>query len=52
MSEPFTITVTGWELALLLFAHFLAGAYATLILTRNSHPRRKLPPRQGELIDL
>jgi len=47
MSEPFTMTVTGWELALLAFGFYLAGAYTTLTLGREF--RRRVPPRKDEL---
>lgn len=47
MSETFTMQTTGWELALLAFAFYLAGAYTTLIL--SSAARRTVPPRKDEL---
>lgn len=48
MNEPFTITVTGWELALLAFAFYMAGAYTFLVLTKHRDPDRPLTPRQHE----
>lgn len=47
MSETFTMQTTGWELALLAFAFYMAGAYTTLILCKQT--RRTVPPRKDEL---
>jgi len=38
---------TGWELALLAFAFYLAGAYTMLTFGREF--RRRVPPRKDEL---
>jgi hypothetical protein len=44
MSETFTMQTTGWELALLAFAFYLAGAYTTLILSKQRDPDRRKEP--------
>lgn len=51
MSESFTFTTTGWEMALLLGVFFASGAYTVLCLTRHHDPDRKLPKRQGDMFE-
>lgn len=55
MTDPFTITVTWAELALLAAVHFAAGCHCWHTLTTGASRRmlrRDIPERQGEEIQL